>query len=368
MILPSPNALNPKPPRERSVREFRFMATCLGLLSVIAIGAVFYLGKSVFLPLIFAFLLSYVFSPVVRWLTQRHVPLFISVTIIIGVLFVVISLSILALSGSMNEFVQVIPTYYEQFMEIAKTFSQRFDIPDHIWKNFDWGSQLRTYLFSLSGSLVSITSKFVLTLIFMVFLLMGSPFSDLKLKHAFPHDATYIRARGIIKSVSSQITKFITLMTLISALTGVCVWIALWIIGVDFAATWGLLAFFLNFIPTIGSIVASIPPIVVAVVKFYPNWVMPVATAGALLAIQMTIGNIMAPKIMGDSLHLSPVTIMVSLLVWGLLWGVPGALLAVPMAAILKIICDNFPALHPFAVLFSSGQLLAKEINKKDVS
>ena len=131
---------------------------------------------------------------------------------------------------------------------------------------------------------------------------------------------------------------------------------ALSLLKVEFAASWGLLAFALNFIPTVGSIVASIPPILVAVVQFYPGFVLPLATALSLLAIQMLIGNIITPKVMGDRLNLSPVVILLSLLFWGWLWGVMGALLAMPLAAILKIVCENFPSLNVLAVMMGSGK------------
>ena len=142
----------------------------------------------------------------------------------------------------------------------------------------------------------------------------------------------------------------------ISAVTGVCVWLALSALGVDFAKTWGALAFLLNFIPTIGSILASIPPILIAIVQFAPDqtWKAFVA-AGVLLGIQMVIGNGISPKIMGDRLNLSPVVVLLSLMFWGWLWGVVGALLSVPIASAIKIICDNVEPLHPLGTMMGAG-------------
>jgi predicted PurR-regulated permease PerM len=114
------------------------------------------------------------------------------------------------------------------------------------------------------------------------------------------------------------------------------------------------LAFVLNFIPTIGSIVASVPPILVAIVQHYPNPTPVVLTLLALLGIQFTIGNILTPKIMGDTLDLSPVVILISLMFWGIIWGVVGALLSVPIAVMIKIICENVEALDFVAVLMSA--------------
>jgi predicted PurR-regulated permease PerM len=143
---------------------------------------------------------------------------------------------------------------------------------------------------------------------------------------------------------------------LISFATGILVWLALWLIGIDFAVTWGALAFLLNFIPNIGSIAASIPPIAIAFAQYYPDFWHPTLTIVALLAIQLTMGNFISPKLMGDKLELSPVVILLSLLFWGWLWGITGALLSTPIASAIKIICQNVDALHPIAVMMATGR------------
>ena len=119
----------------------------------------------------------------------------------------------------------------------------------------------------------------------------------------------------------------------------------------------GVLAFVLNFIPTIGSIIASIPPILIALVQYAPHsyW-QAVVTAIALLAIQMAIGNVISPRVMGNHLNLSPVAVLVSLLFWSWLWGPAGALLSVPVTAAIKIVCDNIAPLAPIGVLLGSGR------------
>ena len=154
-----------------------------------------------------------------------------------------------------------------------------------------------------------------------------------------------------------QVSRYLLLQFVISLATGVCVWLALWAIGVEFALTWGVLAFVLNFIPTIGSIIASIPPILIALVQYAPDsyW-QAVVTAIALLAIQMTIGNVISPRVMGNHLNLSPVAVLVSLLFWSWLWGPAGALLSVPVTAAIKIVCDNIAPLAPIGVLLGSGR------------
>jgi predicted PurR-regulated permease PerM len=133
---------------------------------------------------------------------------------------------------------------------------------------------------------------------------------------------------------------------------------------VEFAFAWGLLAFVLNFIPTVGSIVASIPPVLMALVQFAPSIWPAVGVVLVLLVIQNTLGNFIAPKVYGDRLNLSPVVILLFLLFWGWLWGIVGALLAVPLAAAIQIALAQIPALAPLAVMMGSGQRYARR-NKR---
>jgi predicted PurR-regulated permease PerM len=135
---------------------------------------------------------------------------------------------------------------------------------------------------------------------------------------------------------------------------------------VDFPVTWGALAFFLNFIPTVGSIVASIPPILLALVQFYPSIWPGVVTLIAVVTIQLGMGNALAPKIMGDQLNLSPVVVLLSLLFWGWLWGVVGALISIPIAAAIKIVCENIETLHPISVMMGSGKTYQREFKKRN--
>jgi predicted PurR-regulated permease PerM len=147
--------------------------------------------------------------------------------------------------------------------------------------------------------------------------------------------------------------------------TGLLVWFFLAYLKIDFAVTWGVLAFILNFIPTVGSIIASIPPVLVALVQFYPSYMPAIITAFALLSIQVTIGNFITPKVMGDRLNLSPVVVLISLLFWSLIWGVVGALISTIIAAIIKIVCESIPSLNFISVMMGSGKIYQKEFEEK---
>ena len=109
-----------------------------------------------------------------------------------------------------------------------------------------------------------------------------------------------------------------------------------------------------------GSIIATIPPVVMAIIQFSPGLFRPFVVLVSLTAIQLLIGNVITPKVMGDKLGVSPVMILLSLLLWGMIWGIPGALLSTPIISIIKIVCENLPVLHPIAILIGSGESVRK--------
>jgi AI-2 transport protein TqsA len=191
-------------------------------------------------------------------------------------------------------------------------------------------------------------------------LLLAKPYFKFKIKKAFSSDQAD-RVSRIIESISKQIGSYLALQFLISLTTGILVWLALVVIGVDFAATWGILAFVLNFIPTVGSIIASLLPVLVATIQFYPSYWTPIICLVSMLIIQMVMGNVVSPKVMGDRLNLSPVAILLSLLFWGWLWGIIGALLSVPFTAAIMIVCENIEPLQPISIMMGSGRRYQKE-------
>jgi AI-2 transport protein TqsA len=181
----------------------------------------------------------------------------------------------------------------------------------------------------------------LLVSIFSVFLLSGRTPGD-------THE-------GIYREIDVKIRRYIVTKVATSATTGLLVGLLLWILGIDLALVFGVLAFFLNFIPNVGSIIATLLPLPLAFVQFDGS----VRILLVLLlpgAVQMTVGNFLEPKLMGEGLDLHPVAILVSLVFWGLIWGVVGMLLAAPITAVLQIVLGRFETTRPVAKLLA-GQL-----------
>jgi predicted PurR-regulated permease PerM len=249
--------------------------------------------------------------------------------------------------------------YAEKLMNITSDAMARFNIPDSYFDDIDWTGKIGLYLGTLAGSFVSLFSNMGMVLIFLVFMLLGKPYSQHKIEMAFAPE----RAKKITQvtgTITGQISRYLSIKLAISSVTAVAAYVVLLIMDVDFALTWAVLTFLLNFVPMIGSAIATIPPVLVALVDCYPDFWPAVVVLILLLIIQQIMGSFIEPKLMGESLNLSPVVILLSLVFWGWLWGIVGALLSIPIAAAIKIMCENVEALRPISVLMGSGKALTK--------
>jgi predicted PurR-regulated permease PerM len=340
---------------ERHSRKPTVTETCLVLLTIFAVGFILSRAERVAIPLTLAFILTLLCYPVVKAGEPHKIPPVVMVVVILVCFFATFVPLGVFLNTRLQATLASLPMYHSRLVGIGKSLLQAYQVPPAFWESVNWYNTIGRYLSGMPGFLLSWLGNLLMVMVFLIFMLLEAPYMDNRLRRAFRGRAGDTVTR-VSDSIVSQISKYLRTLTVISLSTGACVWGALSVIKVDFAPTWGLLAFVFNFVPTVGSIAASIPPILVAVVQYYPDPVPAVLTLLALLGIQFTIGNILTPKIMGDALGLSPVVILVSLMFWGIIWGVVGALLSVPIAVIIKIICENLPQLHFVAVLMSSAK------------
>lgn len=341
------------------LRSLNFIAGLLSVIVIVAMCFVLRQAQQVILPLIIAWLLSYILGPVVKFMTRRRIPTGFAVTVVLLLLMGAGYLGGLFVIARVQIFWESFPAYQERVMALLREITNTWDLPYDPLSGMDWGGKLTAWMAGAGRWAVSFTMQLTMVIIYLVFLLLGKPYFDAKLDAAFQAK----RASQITKvlgAISAQIGAYLTLQLLISAATGFCVWVGLSWMNVDFAVTWGVLAFLLNFIPTVGSIVASIPPLLIAFVQFESLWPL-LGVALILLTIQMTFGNIIAPKLLGERLNLSPVVVLLSLVFWGWLLGVVGALLSVPIASTIKIVCENFEPLRPISIMMGSGRMHRKK-------
>ena len=340
---------------EKYRRKPTVLETCVFLLTILSVGFVLSKAAQVAIPFMLAFLLTMLFAPLIHWGQRYRIPALIMVFVVLACLIAVFLPLGFFLNSRVQLVLDVMPTYYAKLVDIGRSLLDEHNVPKDFWVSINWYNTIGRYVSGMTGFMLNWLGSMMMVLVFLVFMLLEVPFVDNRIRMAFVGESGEKVSR-VARKIVTQISKYLRTLAVISFVTGCCVFLALYTLGIDFALTWGVLAFFLNFIPTIGSIVASIPPILFAIVQFYPNWVPALLTLLALLIIQFSIGNLMTPKIMGDALDLSPVVILISLLFWGLIWGFSGALLSVPITVMIKIICENIPPLHFVAVMISSAR------------
>ncbi|MFA7383063.1 MAG: AI-2E family transporter [Desulfurivibrionaceae bacterium] len=210
---------------------------------------------------------------------------------------------------------------------------------------------LGSFLQAAGGSFFHFLGSTVWVVLFLIFMLAEREGLQGRLHNAFGKE----RAAKIIKvggRISLAVEEYLGLKTMISLLVGVLTAIALWMFGVHFALLWGLLTFLLNFIPNIGALMATVPPVLVALLQF-GSFGLALIVTGVLVSIHLVVGNYLEPKIMGRGLDLSPLVVLFSLVFWGWMWGGVGMLLAVPITAAVKIAMEEYKPTQVVAKMIS---------------
>ena len=341
----------------------------VALIALFLTGAVLKLTAVVIVPFVIAIFLALVMTPMVKFLGKLKIPRFVS--IVLAGLIVIASLIALGVVFfiSAQSILRVYPRYEARMTEIFIWLSQYFELSydeqlsfiQNIWAQSGIRTQIQIYTFSMSSTFLNFLKDALMVALFLVFLLFEATHVKEKISVAFEN-----RWAGHIWRISTdimqQISRYLSIKFFISLITGLIVGFLLSLLGVEFAAVWGILQFFLNFIPTLGSIAIGALVSLYSLIQFWPDPGPVILTIMIMLGTNMVIGNILDPKITGDGLGLAPIAILLSLILWGWIWGFAGMVIAVPMTVIIRIICENFPVLEPISILLGSRRsVLAKK-------
>ncbi|MGH8463282.1 MAG: AI-2E family transporter [Pseudomonas sp.] len=213
---------------------------------------------------------------------------------------------------------------------------------------------LSVIITSVALSFTGLARDGMLIVIYVGFMLFEQGNFDRKLAALVNDPQREKRTQRIVAQIKADIQKYISIKFLASAATGLLSYILLRALGINFAEIWALLIFIFNFIPTIGSIVATLFPSLMALAQSNDGFGLFFAVLLGITAIQILIGNVLEPRIVGQSLNLSPVVILFNLALWGAIWGIPGMFLCVPLLIITTIVLAHFPKTRPIAILLSS--------------
>ncbi len=335
----------------------RVSTASLILIVVFIIGVVLKLARPVLFPFFLAIFLSFTLYPVLDFLTRFKIPRSVAIVIILLVTFLIVYLLGALLYSSGKTFAAEFPKYGQKINDIFASISEKLQIPSQGLESFNLMDQLNSksgnLILSTLGNFFSFLTNLFLILIFLVFILAGRGETEAKIFRSFKKEQgeTFIQIKN---NIDTQIQRYLGIKTAVSFITGLLATIILLFFGVDFAILFGFLTFILNYIPNIGSIIATIFPLIIAVVQFETLW--PAFWILIVLGtLQMTIGNFIEPRVMGQGLGLSPLVILFSLFFWGWLWGFPGMILAVPIVAVIKIVTSNIPSTKFISILISRG-------------
>ncbi|MBM3224425.1 MAG: AI-2E family transporter [Candidatus Tectomicrobia bacterium] len=342
--------------RTQHVGAQQLIVVFLGILVIIMLGGVLYLASSIILPFMVALFLAYLLDPLVRLLTYYRIPLALAVCFALLVTFVCLALMGMLFYASAQSFVKEYPTYEPKLRALLATLTARLEVAplslhlSDLSKEFSSASVVRALLAS-AGTFVTFLGHLLLVLLFMVFILLGQRRLPQRIHRAFGAEQAE-RLTLVLHRITRQVQTYLGTKALLSLVTGVLVNLALMLLQIDFAVLWGALAFMLNFIPHVGALLATIPPLLLAILKF--DTLMPAFWLVLwVTVIHIVLGMCIEPRLMGRSLHLSPLLVVLALLFWGWLWGIVGTILAVPIMATLKIVCENLPSLHFLSALMS---------------
>ena len=318
--------------------------------------------SSVLVPVAIAIFMALAFYPVVKNLEAKaKIKWGIGTLLVVALLLIVIasvsSILVKGVSTIANEYSK----YENRFMSIYRILAQQFNLTideDKSFLNNLWGIlEVRQYIqdiaLGLSSGVVSLGKSLVLIIIMFAFLLLEIKGLKNRITNAV-EDKNKQTVLNISQQIGQDVVRFLSIKFFISLATGLLVFIASLIIGLDFPIVWAFLAFVMNFIPTFGSIISTLLTTLFALLQFYPHYGKVIFIFLFIFAVNFILGNILEPRIEGDRLGLSPFAILVSLALWGYIWGFIGMILAVPMTVIVKIFCENIPYLNIVSTVLGS--------------
>lgn len=326
----------------------------LGVIAAILIGAALEATYFITVPLVFAFFLAILVLPIKQGLTPLlpHGLKWIALALALLAILVVLATVLFLVSFGIGQMAQQVPQYsaplrqyYGQVMEWAQRHNlHRVVAQTGTPRLFDIGASVIT-------SIWSVLALLVLTFFFTLLMLLEVRFWRIKTVTALREPEKKYIARESIRAIAERIRQYMVIQVFISGLSGLVEGLWLWIMGIKLAFILGLLYFILNFIPYVGSVIAMSLTTLASLLQFGLHKTLLII--GVIIVIEQIIGNFLAPRLQGQIMRISPIVLLLAITFWAWVWGVAGAILAIPMTVSLIIICAHVEALRPVAILLS---------------
>ena len=305
-------------------------------------------ASSILVPLMVSIFLAVVCKPPMNWLTDHRVPAGIAVALVVLVIISLLSVGGMFLGSSIAEFTERLPFYEQRLNEELINLAAFFGQPVTIQELLDkvQPAAAMSLVANLLSGLQGLFANFFLIIFTVIFILLESSSFPVKMRSVL---AAARADPDYFVRFTSSVQQYLGIKTVISLVTGLAAGLLTAVLGLDFPVLWGVFAFTLNYVPNIGSIIAAIPPIILALVQF--GFGQSLLVALGYLAINISIGGIIEPRVMGRNLGLSTLVVFLSLIFWGWVFGPVGMLLSVPLTMTAKIALETSDRTAPLAAL-----------------
>lgn len=319
--------------------------------SLVIVVAGLKVGAPILVPIALSIFLAITLMPAVSWLQRRRVPTLAAILLVVLTTFAALGGIISIATQSVNQMRLALPRYQAQFLALQESvlgvLRQRgLELPTGLDASMISPARV---LDMASGALVGLAgfmSSVALVLLISIFILLEADGFPVKIRTALKLPNLDL---GRFAKIGDEVQQYLVMKTVISLATGALLGVWVWAMGLDFPIFWGLLAFLLNYVPNVGSILAAIPPVLLALVQLGPKGA--VLVSAGYIVVNMVLGNMVEPNLMGRRLGLSPLVVMLSLVFWGWVWGATGMLLSVPLTMVIRIMLENTEEHRWIAVL-----------------
>jgi len=346
----------------------RALRTLYAAAAFVVVVAGIQLAAPLLVPLLLSIFIAIVCAPVLTWLKSKRVPVVLALVIVIAGLMLIALGFIVLMGSSINSFSQNLPTYeaslkktvdsvfkwldqYKSLQGLEQLSGQ--DFVTSIRKSLDVGAavQFAGGMVSSLGGAFGSAFMVALTVVFILLEAAGFP-SKLA---ALSGDSQ--KTRQQFNRIVADVRHYLVLKTIMCFATGLLTGLFLFFMGLDYPFLWGTLAFLLNYVPNIGSFIAAIPAVILALVQL--GWEGAAWIIVGYIVINMLIGNVIEPRVFGRGLGLSPLVIFLGLVLWGWILGPVGMVLSAPLTMVVKITLESQPDAHWIVVLLSSDASVA---------
>jgi len=329
------------------------------MASIVIVLAGIKSASDVLVPFLLSLFIAIILSPSYNYIKSKKVPEGIALLLVIGLFLVFLALvgkligtSVADFSANTDVYASKLTSHYTDIANYALSIGVTLPIDD--FSNVFNSKRIMTFGTTILQGMGSMFTNGFVIILTVVFMLLESGHFVNKIDFADGNKDTILH----IKEISTKIKHYMVLKALISLLTGFIVWIALLLVGTDYAFLWAVLAFMFNFIPNIGSIIAAVPAVLITLVQL--GSVSAAIVTLVYVSVNVIIGSIIEPKVMGKGLGLSTLIVFLSLLFWGWLLGMVGMLLSIPLTIMAKIAFDAHENTKWLAVLLGTGENLKK--------